>query len=135
MNIDGALPTVVKTALAAVTHRLPSRFEVVRAELADLSAAATRCLDRRLAGLPPLEADEVPTSIWMSRGPALRAELKKLAATTYGAPSNPNTPRPNSPRPCQPRPPDTPKPKGNPSPSNPKPGNKRPASPPQSATR
>jgi len=135
MNIDGALPTVVKTALAAVTHRLPSRFEVVRAELADLSAAATRCLDRRLAGLPPLKADEVPTSIWMSRGPALRAELKKLAATTYGAPSNPNSPRPNSPRPCQPRPPDTPKPKGNPSPSNPKPGNKRPASPPQSATR
>ena len=80
MNIKDALPITVKSALAAVSHRRPSRFDVVSAELASLSAAATRCLDRRLAGLPLLEEDEVPASHWESRGPALRAELKKLAS-------------------------------------------------------
>ena len=82
MNIKDALHSAVKTALAAMMHRNPSRLEVVRAELAHFSAAATRCLDRRLAGLPPLEADEVPASHWVSRGPALCAELKKLASSS-----------------------------------------------------
>ena len=80
MNIKNALPVAIKSALAAVSHRRPSRFDVVSAELANLSAAATRCLDRRLAGLPPLKADEVPASHLMFRGPALPAELKKLAS-------------------------------------------------------
>jgi hypothetical protein len=74
-----ALPNAVKSALAAVTHRRPSRYDVIRAELAYLSAAATRCFDRRLAGLPLLKADEAPAYHFVSRGPALRAELKKLS--------------------------------------------------------
>jgi hypothetical protein len=82
MNIKGELPNAVKTALSTVTHRRPSRCDLVRAELAHLSAAATRCLDRRLAGLPLLKADEVPASHFVSRGPALRAELKKLSCST-----------------------------------------------------
>jgi hypothetical protein len=67
---------------------VPARCVLVRAELAHLSAAATRCLDRRLAGLPLLKADEVPASHFVSRGPALRAELKKLSCSTLavGAP-------------------------------------------------
>ena len=81
------LLVTVKTALAAVSHRRPSRFDVVSAELASLSAAATRCLDRRLAGLPLLKEDEVPASHWKSRGPALRAELKKLASNKPSSPS------------------------------------------------
>jgi len=87
MNIKDALPVAVKSALAAVSHRRPSRFDVVSAELASLSAAATRCLDRRLAGLPLLKEDEVPASHWKSRGPALRAELKKLASNKPSSPS------------------------------------------------
>ena len=82
MNIKGGLPNAVKAALSTVTHRRPSRCDLVRAELAHLSAAATRCLDRRLAGLPLLKADEVPASHFVSRGPALRAELKKLSCST-----------------------------------------------------
>ena len=81
MNIKGGLTNAVKTALSAITHRCLSRCDLVRAELAYLSAAATRCLDRRLAGLPPLKADEVPAFHFSSRGPALRAELKKLSSS------------------------------------------------------
>jgi len=80
MNIKSALPNAVKSALAAVTHRRPSRYDVIRAELAYLSAAATRCLDRRLAGLPLLKADEAPPrTTSCPAGPPSAQSSKSLA--------------------------------------------------------